>query len=84
MVLWDQLGLREHFKAMHYSAELGAVRSEAAFYTPSRHAQASAPAAHCLIDDRPENVQAARHAGWQAVLWTPSSKLSDILVRLKR
>jgi FMN phosphatase YigB (HAD superfamily) len=37
-----------------------------------------------LIDDRGENVEAARRAGWQAVLWTPSSRLRDVLRSIQR
>jgi putative hydrolase of the HAD superfamily len=34
--LWEQLGLREHFDAMHYSAALSATKSDPRFYSAVR------------------------------------------------
>jgi putative hydrolase of the HAD superfamily len=82
--LWDQLGLCEHFDAMHYSAALGATKSDPAFYSRVERRTGLAPGAHCLIDDRIENVEAARDAGWQAFLWTASSRLRDVLRSIQR
>lgn len=82
--LWEQLGLREHFDAMHYSAALGAAKSDPAFYRTVEGRTGLAPGAHCLIDDRVENVEAARLAGWQAFLWTPCSRLRDVLRSIQR
>jgi len=76
--LWEQLGLCEHFDAMHYSAALGATKSDPAFYSTVEGRTGLAPGTHCLIDDRIENVEAARRAGWQAFLWMPSSRLRDV------
>lgn len=82
--LWEQLGLREHFDAMHCSAALGAGKSETKFYRLIETRTGLAPGAHCLIDDRLENVEAARSAGSQAHCWTSSSRLRDVLRGLKR
>src|ERR1700680_3013987 len=60
--LWESLGLCDHFDAMHYAAEVGACKSEAAFYRVIESRTTLGPAQHCLIDDSRENVQAARHA----------------------
>jgi putative hydrolase of the HAD superfamily len=82
--LWEQLGLCKHFDAMHYSAALGATKADPAFYSTVERRTGLVPEAHCLIDDRGENVEAARRAGWQAFLWTPSSRLRDVLRSVKR
>jgi putative hydrolase of the HAD superfamily len=82
--LWQQLGLCEHFDAMHYSAALGVAKSDPTFYSTVEGRTGLTPGAHCLIDDRIENVDAARRAGWQAFLWTPSSRLRDVLRSIQR
>jgi FMN phosphatase YigB (HAD superfamily) len=37
------------------------------------------PAELTLLDDRMENVLAAREAGWRSVLWDGTAPLSDLL-----
>lgn len=77
--LWESLGLRDHFDAMHYAADVGARKSEVAFYRVVESRTGLCSAQHCLIDDSSENVHAAREAGWQAFLWLPHSRLRDVL-----
>jgi putative hydrolase of the HAD superfamily len=38
-----------------------------------------APAELLLLDDRTDNVEAARAAGWGAALWTGRERLRDLL-----
>jgi putative hydrolase of the HAD superfamily len=66
--LWERLGLRDRFVAMDYSPELGAVKSELAFYRAVEERTGLAPEEHCLIDDRLENIEMARRARWHAFL----------------
>ncbi|HEY1711524.1 MAG TPA: HAD-IA family hydrolase [Solirubrobacteraceae bacterium] len=61
-----------------------ATKSDPAFYSRVERRTGLAPGAHCLIDDRIENVEAARDAGWQAFLWTASSRLRDVLRSIQR
>jgi len=65
--LWDTLGLRTHFDAIHYSAALGAVKPDAAFYE-RLHARLPVGARGDVIflDDSPPNVEAANAFGWRA------------------
>ncbi len=65
--LWDRLGLKAHFDAIHYSAALGAVKPDAAFYE-RLHARlpAAAPDDVIFLDDAPRNVAAAAAFGWRA------------------
>lgn len=76
--LWESLRLRDHFTAMHYAADIGARKTEAAFYRIVGSRTGLPPSRHCLIDDSEQNVLAARDAGWQGFLWLPRSTLSDV------
>lgn len=77
--LWNSLGLRDHFSAMHYAADVGARKIETAFYRAVESRTGLAPDRHCLVDDGERNVVAARRAGWHAFQWSPESRVSDVL-----
>ncbi len=77
--LWTALGLRQRFDAMHYAADLGARKSDPAFYAAVEARTGFAPAELLLIDDTPANIEAARAAGWGARLWTGEARLADLL-----
>ena len=65
--LWDTLGLKRHFDAIHYSAALGAWKPDAAFYERV-HAElpVAAPGEVIFLDDVMKNVDAANAFGWRA------------------
>jgi putative hydrolase of the HAD superfamily len=65
--LWDTLGLKRHFDAIHYSAALGAWKPDAAFYE-RLHAKlpVAAPGEVIFLDDVMKNVDAANAFGWRA------------------
>ena len=77
--LWDTLGLRDRFDAMHYAAALGCKKSEPAFYAAVEARTGFAPAELMLIDDTPANVEMAGACGWRAALWTGERRLADVL-----
>ena len=77
--LWDTLRLRDRFDAMHYAADLGAKKSDPAFYAAVEARTGFAPQEIVLIDDTEANVDAARRAGWRAFAWTGSARLTDLL-----
>lgn len=77
--LWEGLGLRGRFDAMHYAADLGTAKPDPAFFTAIEARTGLAPTELVLIDDRISNVQAARACGWRAVLWGDSSQLNRAL-----
>jgi putative hydrolase of the HAD superfamily len=67
--VWEELGLRSHFDGMLYSAELGARKSERAFFEKARARLPARSADEILfLDDTPANVETARSAGWRAFL----------------
>jgi putative hydrolase of the HAD superfamily len=77
--LWDKLGLRHRFDALHYSGEIGAKKTDAAFYAAVEARSGLSGAQVALIDDTPDNVDAARAAGWRAVLWDGTLTLTQAL-----
>lgn len=78
--LWTTLGFRERFDAMHYAADLGCGKPDPAFFAKVEERTGFAPAEMLLIDDRVENVLAARRAGWGGLHWTGQQRLADVLV----
>lgn len=77
--LWETLTFCEDFDAMHYAADLGYAKPDPQFYKAIERRTGFLPEEMLLIDDRSVNVTAAVSAGWGGHLWTPQSKLSDVL-----
>jgi putative hydrolase of the HAD superfamily len=77
--LWDVLGFRDRFDAIHYSADVGCGKPDPAFFAAVEVRTGFAPADLALIDDRPANVEAARAAGWAGILWDGKQRLADVL-----
>lgn len=77
--LWTRLGLNERFDAMHYAADIGAKKPDPAFFAAVMGRTGFAPADLLLIDDSPRNVDAAKAAGWAAVLWDGTQRLAKVL-----
>jgi putative hydrolase of the HAD superfamily len=77
--LWTTLGLRERFDAMHYSAALGAKKSDPTFYAAVEARTGFSPGQLILIDDTASNVEAACAAGWGGLRWTGKARLLDLL-----
>jgi putative hydrolase of the HAD superfamily len=80
--LWNNLGLRHHFDSLHYSGNLGCAKPDLAFYKKIENRTALKPSQIFFIDDRPENVDGAQRAGWTAALWTPQTKLHELLAEM--
>ena len=79
--LWKTLGLQDHFAAMHYSADVGWAKPDPGFFTTVVARTGYAPADLTLVDDRPENVAAARQAGWGGLYWDGTGTLADLLAK---
>lgn len=77
--LWETLGLRERFDALHHSAAYGCGKPDGAFFETVAARTGFAPDGMLLLDDRPDNVAAARAAGWRAALWDGSRRLREVL-----
>jgi putative hydrolase of the HAD superfamily len=79
--MWTVLGFRHRFDAMHYAADLGCVKPDPAFFAAIVGRTGFAPAEMLLIDDKPDNVEAARVAGWDGALWDGTERLAGVLTR---
>lgn len=77
--LWDELGLVTHFDSIQYSAQIGAKKPELEFFRAAASRTGLSPDEILLIDDTAENIQAAKVAGWRAVLWTAEKPVYEIL-----
>lgn len=77
--IWDTLGLKHHFDALHYSAELGAAKPDACFYARVEQTSGFQPGEILFIDDKQANVDAARRRGWNAHVWDGTRRLHDLL-----
>lgn len=77
--LWTRLGLKDRFDAMHYAADYGTKKPEAAFFDAVCARTGFAPRDLLLIDDSPRNVEGARAAGWNAALWDATRPLVAVL-----
>lgn len=77
--LWEAVGLRDRFDAIHYAADLGAAKPAAEFFRAIEARTGFAPGELFLIDDSPRNVEGARDCGWGAALWTGDQRLADVL-----
>lgn len=80
--LWETLGLRSSFSAMHYAADVGFRKTDAEFYAVVGARTGLPPELHCPVDDSAANVDAARAAGWAAFRWEPGSTLAEVLASL--
>ncbi len=72
----------ERARGVTVSGEVGMIKPEPGIY--DRHARTFGlePAATLFIDDSQKNVDGARQAGWQAVLFTDAPRLSADLLSL--
>jgi putative hydrolase of the HAD superfamily len=77
--LWQKLGLREHFDAIHYSADLGWVKPAAEFFAEAERRSGFSASEIFFIDDRIANVEGAREHGWRAAVWTGEKTLDELL-----
>lgn len=60
---------RRHFDRVYVSALIGATKPKRHIYDHTAADLGVAPSEIAFVDDRPENVDGALAAGWQAHLW---------------
>ena len=84
--LWNELGLRRHFRDIFYSARLGHLKDTPEFFAAINRALAIDPGHRPLLfDDRDDIVMLARASGWDATVFdtiadiTHHPRLKDLL-----
>lgn len=75
--LWNRLGFETLFDDMFYSARLGALKPQRAFFEAVAHRIGPQSEAPLLFDDSEAVIEAARAFGWEAVLYQNLSDFSD-------
>jgi putative hydrolase of the HAD superfamily len=79
--LWRNLGLQEQFDAIHYAADIGWVKTEPEFFAEVEQRSGFAADEIFFIDDRIDNVEAARRRRWRAAVWTGENTLDELIYR---
>lgn len=79
--LWNTLGLRDHFDAMHYAADIGWKKTDPEFYSVVEARTGFSGPQLLLLDDTLSNVEAARAAGWGGAFWDGTSRLAEVLAQ---
>jgi putative hydrolase of the HAD superfamily len=77
--LWENLGMQKHFDGLHYAADLGCAKPDLMFFELVTKRTSFLPSEIFFIDDKIENVEAARAAGWRTSLWTADMNLRELL-----
>jgi putative hydrolase of the HAD superfamily len=77
--LWRTLGLRDRFDAMHYAADLGWAKPAQEFFAAVEARTGFEPTELFFIDDKPDNIEAARSRGWRGTVWTGRRRLADLM-----
>lgn len=77
--LWDTLRLRDRFDVMHYAADLGRAKPDPAFFAAVEARSGFRSDGLALLDDREDNVRAARAAGWRGLLWDGTRTVAELL-----
>jgi putative hydrolase of the HAD superfamily len=80
--LWETLGLKARFDAMHYAADLGCAKPAAEFYSAIEGRTGFSGSQIAFIDDKAANVDAARARGWRAEVWDCRSPLAQVIPEL--
>jgi putative hydrolase of the HAD superfamily len=80
--LWHDLGLRERFDGLHHSAAVGLAKPDHDYFRKVEERIDMRGADLLLIDDSPQNVEAAQQVGWSSRLWTRGMKLAEVLVEV--
>lgn len=61
------------------SFQVGAIKPDPAFYQAATKLTGASPNRIFFADDRPENLAAAKNAGWDAVLYESASQINQAL-----
>ena len=77
--LWNDMGLKDRFDAIHYAADLGHAKPADGFYAAIEARTGFAPEDLFFIDDKAANVLAAQARGWKAAVWTGQDRLADLI-----
>ena len=64
---------------MHYAADIGWAKPAAEFFKAVETRSGFSSEEIFFIDDKVDNVEAARRCGWRAAVWTGESTVEQLL-----
>lgn len=75
--LWNDLGFKEHFREIFYSAKLGCIKQDPYYFEQIMEQLSLDPAQDKIIyfDDDPKNIETASVLGWDAILYDNASQV---------
>lgn len=73
--LWENCRLNEHFDSCFFSGHMGVSKPNSSFYAKIQELLKANKHELILIDDAAENVQGAKKAGWEGILWPSENHL---------
>lgn len=79
--LLNYVGLESEIDGIVHSAMAGYQKPNAGFFSFAERKTGYRPEDLLLVDDKLENIEAGKAAGWQAVHWVSGDNLSAILQR---
>lgn len=75
--LWTELRLGHLFEDMYYSARLGVSKPAPEYFAKVDERLGPQPQPPLFFDDSQKNVDAAKHAGWESVLFETEDDFFD-------
>lgn len=76
---WEKYEFLKYFDKLILSHEIGSRKPEKNIYKAVENFTGSSPSEHFFIDDLLENVEAAKHLGWDAVQYLKSDSFTFLL-----
>lgn len=75
--LWNDLGFKNHFREIFYSAKLGCIKHEPRYFEQVMDHLSLDPARDTIIyfDDDPKNIDVAGALGWDAILYDDAGQV---------
>jgi len=81
--IWEELGLKGYFDGIFYSASVGTMKTDIAFYEHIHRKLGISPESNAILffDDSEENIVAAKNAGWKAYHYKSIVDFKNTLVQ---
>lgn len=77
--IWEDLGLKNYFDGLIYSAQLGVKKPDQLFFEKAQKLLNVEPSQIAFLDDSAENVQSALRCGWVAKQYVGIEDLRELL-----
>lgn len=75
--LWNDLGFKDYFEDIYYSARLGCFKKDPAYFQQINAELNLKDQTVLFFDDSPDNIATASSCGWNAVLFNDVNNLIE-------